>query len=427
MKALLPIKQTALRPFLTILLSGLACEVHAVTVPPSTASGAARVVRVRYQPISACLGVDDTINPVAIMAPIGGTNSAAATITPPSQATRVRFDSANTGVATVNPTAAASPFQLLQIGGVSHLETTIRARTDTSGVLRSLTASAKPRRDRTLVIHAITEQNDDLQVVPTGQGEANQPCIGPGADGAINTAATSDDALTGTTSIHTGPNGICNSAASGDDIQIVPIGQGRPNRPCVGPGPNGFRDTGPPAGDDLVAGDTIGTGANGICQTGANATNLAPTAVPTAASLQTFLNAVWGRQANIFFTVTRTDAVLNYDLNRDGQLADPPDFVSFDEVDVLRTGAADAGADYNVYYVRVYSHPFAFADEGRHEAWVGDAKNGTTDYVTAHEVGHLLGRVTPVHSNDPLDLMFRGDDGTSPCEVRRTDWNMVNP
>ena len=50
----------------------------------------------------------------------------------------------------------------------------------------------------------------------------------------------------------------------------------------------------------------------------ANNTNLVPVNAPTAAALQTYLNTVWGKQANVTFTVTRTDFTVNYDLNRDG-------------------------------------------------------------------------------------------------------------
>lgn len=44
-----------------------------------------------------------------------------------------------------------------------------------------------------------------------------------------------------------------------------------------------------------------------------------PTNVPTAQALENYLNnKIWGRQANAFCTVTRTDYDVNYDLNGDG-------------------------------------------------------------------------------------------------------------
>lgn len=406
-----------------------ASAAFSATVPVITSTATVRVVRVRYIPDAACRAVDTTITPVAIMAPIGGTNNVRATIVPAAQATRVGFDSANTGIATVTPAAATGSPQVLQIGGVTNDETLIRARTATSGILRTLTAGGKPRLDRTLVIHAVTEQNDDVQVVPIGRGEPNQTCVTAGTD-ELNTTRGGDDVLVGTTSIHTGTNGICDSFAAADDVQVIAVGQGRPNRLCVGQGANGFRDTldSQIQGDDAVAGNDINSGANGICQTLPNATNAAaPLDVPTAAAVQTHLNAVWGLQANVFFTVTRADVIRNYDLNRDGDLSDPPDFSSFDEVDAMTAGITST-ANYNIYFVRSYSHPVAYTEVTRDEAYIGDAKQATSTavYVVAHEMGHLLGRIGHDNSSN-LNLMFGGDLGTNPCEVRRADWRAVNP
>ena len=71
---------------------------------------------------------------------------------------------------------------------------------------------------------------------------------------------------------------------------------------------NGFRDT-VPEGDDRVSGSGIIAGPNGICDTEANDSPLAPSNVPTAQAVQNYLNTItWGPQANVFFTVTRSDA-----------------------------------------------------------------------------------------------------------------------
>jgi regulation of enolase protein 1 (concanavalin A-like superfamily) len=49
----------------------------------------------------------------------------------------------------------------------------------------------------------------------------------------------------------TGVDGVCDTAAQGDDTQIVPFGQsGTPNLRCVGAGPNGVLDTASTGGDD---------------------------------------------------------------------------------------------------------------------------------------------------------------------------------
>ena len=90
-----------------------------------------------------------------------------------------------------------------------------------------------------------------------------------------------------------------------DDVQRIALGApGVANAVCVSSGPNGFRDT-VPNGDDVIDGNSITVGANGVCDTIANNQNLVPVNVPSAASLQSFLNGkTWGNQANVYFTIT---------------------------------------------------------------------------------------------------------------------------
>jgi len=52
--------------------------------------------------------------------------------------------------------------------------------------------------------------------------------------------------------IRTGQNGICDTTATGDDVQILAVGQASPDAPCIGPGPNGTLDT-TSANDDVIA------------------------------------------------------------------------------------------------------------------------------------------------------------------------------
>lgn len=68
------------------------------------------------------------------------------------------------------------------------------------------------------------------------------------------------------TTIHTGLNGISETTAVGDDVQIIPFGDGSPNRIAIKAGLNFVIDT-VPQGDDFVLVDTIVTGANGIAET----------------------------------------------------------------------------------------------------------------------------------------------------------------
>lgn len=292
----------------------------------------------------------------------------------------------------------------------------------------TLNVAAKARIDKTIAIHAITEENDDVQVIPLGQGEPNQTCITAGTNGVLNSATNGDDVVVGST-ISTGPNGICETSASGDDVQVIPVGNGKAYATGVSPGANNFRDTPATAGDDAINGDNINTGADGICNTTANATNLVPFNVPTANALEFYLNnTTWGKQANIHFTVSRYDAIVNYDLNRDAQLADPWAYsATWTEINTITATASTASVDYNIYYVKNYEYPVALSDPQRGEAWIGDYHLGSTDYVSAHEIGHLLGRVGHAGARIGIELMGATDSSASPCQIIKVDWDYVNP
>ncbi|QOJ14069.1 MAG: hypothetical protein HRU75_05225 [Planctomycetia bacterium] len=120
---------------------------------------------------------------------------------------------------------------------------------------------------------ATAAAGDDVQVIPVGQGLANT--IGVYLDGGATTPA-GDDVLqiltaatnvsvggntvtlaAGTIVIRTGANGVCNTAAAGADVQVIPVGRGVPRAVCVDAGANGVCATAP-AGDDgffLAVGD----------------------------------------------------------------------------------------------------------------------------------------------------------------------------
>lgn len=354
------------------------------------------------------------------MVPVGGIKSAQATIAPATQIPRVQFFSINTGVATVSPPVAGATPQGIQLGGVAYGATAIRAITTTSGILRELSAFAKNRLNRTIAIHAIAEEDDDVAV-------AGEACVSAGPNGVFNSVPAGDDTVISATEIGSGINWLCETTASGDDVQVIPVGTGRPNRICVTRGANAFRDS-VPAGDDQVVGDDINTGADGICQTPARAVNLVPTRIPTAASLQAELNRIWGLQANVFFTVTRTDFVVNYDLDRSRLLADPDPLLGSGtavEINAISSKAQAPGI-FNVYFVNRMEVPKAFTIIGRGETWAGDAHPESSENLIAHEVGHLLGIPPSGESANPADVMSAGIFG-DPCEVRRRDWQTVNP
>jgi hypothetical protein len=149
---------------------------------------------------------------------------------------------------------------------------------------------------------------DDVALIPQNQGQANSLCVDGGGNGlAMGSAPAGDDVVAGAT-IHSGPNGVCETAKKGDDTQSLPVGQGTPNTICIHNGADGVTQTAAggddvqviavgrgapnvncitpgadgilvsaPAGDDVVVGQNIHTGPNGVCNSFADVEAAAPT------------------------------------------------------------------------------------------------------------------------------------------------------
>ena len=66
--------------------------------------------------------------------------------------------------------------------------------------------------------------------------------------------------------ITTGPDGICQTTAQGDDQQVIPLTNGKPYFTYIFSGNNQILDS-IPGGDDQIVLDTVNTGANGIAET----------------------------------------------------------------------------------------------------------------------------------------------------------------
>jgi len=147
--------------------------------------------------------------------------------------------------------------------------------------------------------------------------------------------------------------------------------------------------------------------------------------VPSASELENYLSdTVWGRQANVYFTVTRTDTTMNYDLDRNCKLAFPTN--SMAECDAISAAAKNSSTDFNIYYVAAVDQAIGWTINAYGETWT--AANGANSPVnhTAHEVGHLLGIIN-YESTNSLDVMLSYGDPSNPYRVIRHDWNIVNP
>lgn len=110
----------------------------------------------------------------------------------------------------------------------------------------------------------------DQQVIPVGQGKPNR------------------------TGVDAGPDGICNTAAAGDDVQVIPVAQGQPGATIITDGGDGLQTT--PAGDDAIQGTFVTSGADGIAQTTAAGNDVQIIAVgrgaPNAHCIDTGANGI---------------------------------------------------------------------------------------------------------------------------------------
>ncbi|MGD2063040.1 MAG: hypothetical protein PVF51_05595, partial [Nitrospirota bacterium] len=99
-------------------------------------------------------------------------------------------------------------------------------------------------------------QGDDVQVLPVGTTllAAGTVVIAPGANGQLDSAPDNDDMVLGPDGILPGPDGAVQSVAQGDDVQVVPVGTtGVPEDVvAISAGRNGVLDTAL-RGDDVAA------------------------------------------------------------------------------------------------------------------------------------------------------------------------------
>jgi hypothetical protein len=87
-----------------------------------------------------------------------------------------------------------------------------------------------------------------------------------------STVAIGGDDLPNGLDVLTGPDGICQSAATGDDVTVIRPGCGLAGTVCIEPGYDPVQKTymlhsWQKGGDDVIFGDYVFTGPNGICET----------------------------------------------------------------------------------------------------------------------------------------------------------------
>ena len=233
-----------------------------------------------------------------------------------------------------------------------------------------------------------------------------------------------DDQKVGDT-ITTGADGICDTFASFADDQVIPVGEGQPNAVCVTAGPNGLRDSAA-VGNDEVVGETVTTGPDGVCDTLAVDFALESLPLPSIPDLQTFLNATVYDQAVVEWTVTELPPIeVNYDLDLDGEL----DNNGLEAAPIIAAASAMTAPFDNVVFVADAGDGgiLGFAGLGQKFAFVHVLSHAGTgakvNTTVAHELGHAFAALE--HTDDDDENLMHPDN-VDVFRLRRPQWDQIH-
>jgi len=169
----------------------------------------------------------------------------------------------------------------------------------------------------------------------------------------------------------------------------------------------------------------------------ATMTNNPPNNVPSQADLKSYLDSVYGTQANIYMTVLPlTTITVNYDLNGNGKLDYTTNALLSAEQSAIKASAYNANA-VNVYYVNTLYNPLesnegiTYGTKPGSVTFIQSTLNSSSVNITAHEIGHALGLQHPNVYGQPYSLttdrlMRAADNGGSPCRLIQREWNIAN-
>ncbi len=163
----------------------------------------------------------------------------------------------------------------------------------------------------------------------------------------------------------------------------------------------------------------------------ASMTNNPPINVPTQSELKSYLDDVYGKQANVFFNVLPlTNVIVSYDANSNGALDWSTNFVG--EPFIIFSFARTNGL--NVYYVNALSNAtktvLGITYPTFQATFIQDFHTNSSVNLTAHEIGHALANLRDVGTNnvpgDPDRLMLWEERGDNPCRLIRSEWRDAN-
>jgi hypothetical protein len=351
-------------------------------------------------------------------------------ITPSEDFSSLFYHSYNENIMTVTPkkpTAASDKISLQgKVTGLGEVE--VNCGSESGDKVNELKVWILKEKYKTLGLILIVEENDDVQVIPVGYGLPNQVAIIADPSGKINTIPAGDDVLSSDAmSISTGPNGVCETKATGMDFQQIPYHQGKPNQICVSAGNNGTRNTMYCSGDDAFSGTDITTGPDGICNTYAKSTNVPNTDVDDN-DVDDYLNFVY-KQAAIKWTVFRLPpCVVNYDLDADGMIdvdSQSAGTMWTSEEKAIIDKCAEKSLDYNVFLVDYPNIPAygGLAHLNQSLAFIFAAGNPEPVHSIVHELGHCMN--LDHADNDKGNIMFPFVGGGT--RLRFDQWMKINP
>jgi hypothetical protein len=157
----------------------------------------------------------------------------------------------------------------------------------------------------------------------------------------------------------------------------------------------------------------------------------APTNTASNTDLQTRFNDIYGKQANIFFTVgTEISTNISYDTDLINGWLDVINNTFWKEMAEIKNQLLNNN-NINVYHVKhirsrvdsTITYGGVAPYNGLH-CYISDVHTGSPPYIAAHELGHALGGLN--HARRNTGIMFQQALTNEPCQVFRNEWREMN-
>ncbi len=136
----------------------------------------------------------------------------------------------------------------------------------------------------------------------------------------------------------------------------------------------------------------------------------------------------------MYFSASRTDKVVNYDLDRDEILLEGQSGFQSPEQLAIVNAIRDQNAN-NIYFVQDLSVNVGIAYSGLGLAFIQNERYGNSgENIAAHEIGHLggLGHPEDGFCVEPTEdvttrLMSISHTHLNNCRLNKCEWDILNP